>query len=145
MMKVICFCLLLITGCLEPESAKIFDYATIEEVRIITSEKELLIDGNPVAGALVGSMVAGTPGAVVGAALGDDKSVSRRHIEIDRCQVIVKTDHGKRLRWIYRDDDAKTTATYKKGDRITLERTGSGGYHWEGIKSFQLNLGEVIP
>jgi len=125
--------MLFLTGCSDPEKSVL---ATVDEVRFITPEGGLLVNqvptttGSPVVGAAIGASVAGTKGAVIGAAL----SGSSTERVVSSAQVILVTDTGVFLRVLYNAQAALTAATFKKGDRVTLTlkgKNGEGGYWWD--------------
>jgi hypothetical protein len=99
--------------------------ATVEEVRVIFEKGEELKNGHPVAGAVVGGLIAQTPGAIVGAAIGDSGYSKTEVTKLLGCNVIVRTSEDKvmPLRFDKFNYLAPQAALLHKGDVIHLTLT----------------------
>lgn len=107
----------------------------VEEVRILTVLKKDDVgnDRHPVAGAVVGSLIAGTPGAIIGAAVGNSSSsdgLSKTELsELLGCTLIVRLPDKTTTALRFGQSEVGlhsqqlvNASLLRKGDIISLER-----------------------
>lgn len=137
-------CLLLVTvGCVESRDGNF--QGTVSHVRL-TFERALVQEdaqpGDPVAGAVIGGLVAGTPGAIIGAAIGDDGRPERSSLVQNRliaCSFLVTLPDRRRATFrISRldmdtfNDDLFKASTLRDGDTLSI-RVSNGWFGWNGV------------
>ena len=132
---------------------------TIESVKVITSLKEEADKiPHPFLGASLGGLVAGIPGAMVGAVLGsrvlektgqEQKQITN---EIVSCRFVVKLKEGTIVAFTYPYGfiiGLSQCATLREGDKIKIAKVKYKGEskitYWWRINPYSHPRGELIP
>ncbi|MBI2626702.1 MAG: hypothetical protein HYW77_00450 [Parcubacteria group bacterium] len=134
---------IMLTGCVD--SRNTVDTGVVgevEEVRITVAQKTQG-SHNAVGGAIVGGLLAGTEGAVIGAAVGSGNEKVVVVSKLLGCKLIVRVDNQVIAYTFGEYGDLNECSLQKEGDKVNIRKIvwpdGTISYLWNG------NFGEVLP